>query len=681
MTRVDLSVTFVTRRPVDETGVHRLLVRDDDRELALFVAPGVAPLYDCEPGDELALSNVRLIDVSDVETVGAVCPDCGSQLVTGRDAPGRSWALRLAIDTIEPDVPVGIIDEATERAAASTPDGPIDDWQPREDSQRGPARGQTLGCPRCERSVDLAELPEQVVQELDRRRQSILTHLKPAPTENLGLATGGAKDGGNFRPNVEAGHTPRPAAITEAGLFDEYYFETGTGPETDALFAPRYASATSEHPVTGDRETYLAVGLDATLDEASFERPPLDLVVALDVSGSMESSFDEYYYDATGNRRAVDSDGTTKLEAATRAVGALTEQLRPGDRLGVVLFDRQPHTAKPLRSVAETDMGAIRHHLGEVQAGGATNLAEGFEAAVDLLSRNPPDRERERRVVFATDMMPNVGATDGDELTDRFADAATDGIHATFVGIGLDANPTLARRLSAIRGANHYHVRSDEAFERRLAAEFDYMVTPLVFDLELNLAGDGATLAAVHGAPDSDPATDRLCHVGTLFPSPVEEGRTRGGIILARLTDVDPHESVELVTYWTERDGGTRTERVDVDLPTDQPHYDNDGVRKAIALSRYGRTLREWARSVHGTSERGVDDWQAPNPRGEHERSSVPLQVSQADAERFATLQSYLATEREVLGDPDLERELACLDRLLVAAEAAEPAVTDGGGG
>lgn len=104
MTRADLSVTFVTRRPVGETGVHRLLVRDDDRELALFVTPGVPPCHDCEPGDELALSDVRLLEA---------------------DEPGEPGALQEAIAAVDPDAPVGIIDERTARADAST-EGPID---------------------------------------------------------------------------------------------------------------------------------------------------------------------------------------------------------------------------------------------------------------------------------------------------------------------------------------------------------------------------------------------------------------------------------------------------------------------------------------------------------------------------------------------------------------------------
>jgi len=57
--------------------------------------------------------------------------------------------------------------------------------------------------------------------------------------------------------------------------------------------------------------------------------------------------------------------------------------------------------------------------------------------------------------------------------------------------MGLDANAELADILSGIRGANHYFIHSATEFERRLGEEFDYMVTPLVYDLNLDVDADG----------------------------------------------------------------------------------------------------------------------------------------------------------------------------------------------
>jgi len=71
--------------------------------------------------------------------------------------------------------------------------------------------------------------------------------------------------------------------------------------------------------------------------------------------------------------------------------------------------------------------------------------------------------------------------------------------------MGLDANAELADILSGIRGANHYFIHSATEFERRLGEEFDYMVTPLVYDLNLDVDADGYEIEAVHGSPSRTP--------------------------------------------------------------------------------------------------------------------------------------------------------------------------------
>jgi len=72
----------------------------------------------------------------------------------------------------------------------------------------------------------------------------------------------------------------------------------------------------SDHPISGKAERYLSVGLDSTLSVDEFERPRLDLVAVLDVSGSMDSPFDAYYYER--RTRAQARPRTTRLRNSTR---------------------------------------------------------------------------------------------------------------------------------------------------------------------------------------------------------------------------------------------------------------------------------------------------------------------------------------------------------------------------
>jgi Ca-activated chloride channel family protein len=192
------------------------------------------------------------------------------------------------------------------------------------------------------------------------------------------------------------------------------------------------------------------------------------------------------------------------------------------------------------------------------------------------------------------------------------------------------------------------------------------MVTPLVYDLDLTLDATGYEIEAVHGSPSGDAASDRLMHVGTLFPSAKQDGDARGGVILVRLTQTGTDPTLELQASWTERNGTDHAERVTVAMRDEPGSFTHTGVRKAVALAQYARELRAWARDVHdgAATPTGVDDWLFPDERGDHERESVPLVVSDQHAHRFATLRSHLENELAVVNDDSLTQELSLLDTL-----------------
>jgi len=685
--RHDIAVEFITRRAIDCDGehVHRLRVADQSgKKFTVLATPDSEALLDLKTGATHRISGLLgAAPVISADDIGAECPDCGGQLRPGQVVDAAGSAVTRAASQLSLDEPFGIIDAGATVHRVREDRSLVDDWTPMDDDRS--VTPPDYVCESCGRHVDAYELRETAEADQVLENQ-VIENASPAPAsadmanpETVGLAAGGAKDVANFRENVANGYTPQSEAISDEGLFYDYHFETGTRTESEALFAPRYAAAASDHPISGETERYLSVGLDSTLSVDEFERPRLDLVAVLDVSGSMDSSFDAYYYDEHGRKREAEDDAATKLEAATQSLCALTEQLHDEDRLGVVLYNHRAHVAKPLRDVGTTDMPAIRRHIREIAAGGSTNLADGFEAAVDMLVDGTPSPDIERRVVFMTDMMPNMGATEEGELTQLFADAAAEGVHTTFIGMGLDANAELADTLSGIRGANHYFVHSAAEFERRLGEEFDYMVTPLVYDLNLDLDADGYEIEAVHGSPSADAAADRLLHVGTLFPSAKQDGEAQGGVVLVRLAQTSSDTDLDLVASWTERDGGEYTERVTVDVPDESGTYAHDGVRKAVALARYARELRTWAADLHDRADAatGVDDWLLPDQRSQHERESVSLVVPDRYTKRFDRLRNYLADEMAAVGDETMHQEVDLLETLCQQAPATPHEVRD----
>jgi Ca-activated chloride channel family protein len=511
---------------------------------------------------------------------------------------------------------------------------------------------------------------------------------------NVGLAAGGAKDANAFRRNVRNDYLPIPSALSYEGLFYDYYFDTGDAGACSDLFCPTYSPAVTADPLSGETERYLSVGLNSGLAADSFDRKRLNLVVVLDVSGSMGSSFDRYYYDQYGNEQEVDDAGDeSKMSVAKDALAAVTEKLRPDDRFGVVLYNGASTVAKPLNPVADTDMDAIRGHIREdLRPGGGTNLDAGMDDALSLLDPHADADQTtyENRMIVLTDAMPNVGRTSDEGLRGRLETAAAErNAHATFVGVGVDFNTDLVDEITSVRGANYYAVHSPSQFRERVVENFEYMVTPLVFDLSLELDADGYDIEQVYGSTAADEATGELLSVNTLFASPTEGGRTRGGVVLAKVvsttdgTDGSDDASLRLRASWEDRTGERGERETTVEFPDGGPEqFANTGVRKAVLLSRYADLLKNWMVDERERDGEPTDDGiEVPNDDhlGEWERQSEDLTVSAPYRDRFATFADHLEAEMNALGDDALRQELDLLKTLATYGSRGDGTVLPAG--
>merc|ERR1712227_1051392 len=165
-------------------------------------------------------------------------------------------------------------------------------------------------------------------------------------------------------------------------------------------------------------------------------------------------------------------------------------------------------------------------------------MEAGFRTSLSLLQPDVSAQwgERESRIIFLTDDMPNVGAVDGDTMLGMVGHAAEKGIYTSLLGVGLDFNADVVEAMSKAKGAWYGSVKSSQAFRKRLDEEFDYMVTPLVFNLRFHLSSDAYVIDKVFGSPESELSTGQLMRINTLFPSTKDEqGQTKGGVVLLRL--------------------------------------------------------------------------------------------------------------------------------------------------
>jgi Ca-activated chloride channel homolog len=504
----------------------------------------------------------------------------------------------------------------------------------------------------------------------------MMSYSARSPATSIGFSTGGAKDINNFRENIKHDYLPLPTDVTYEGLFYDYYFETGAVRECQKLFCPAYSYAVSRDPISGELQYYLSVGLNSGIKD--FKRKKLNLVVVLDYSGSMGSPFDQYYYDRFGNKVELEEKelGKTKMQIADESVVALLGHLKPEDRFGLVTFSDDAFLVDPLTKVADKDLERLKSRIIKIKEAYGTRMEAGMEKGTASFDRflQADKSEYENRIIFLTDAMPNMGETGDLGLFRMLADNADQGIYTTFIGVGVDFNTKLVEEITKIKGANYYSVHSATEFKKRMDDEFDYMVTPLVFDLKLKLDAPGYEIEKVYGSPESDQATGEIVKVNTLFPSKSEENQVKGGVILVKLKKLSSEGDLRLLVSYEDRNGVKDDDEAKVELEdTKSDFYQNTGIRKAILLSRYADLLKNWMIDERKAQKMG---WKVvpsvtlangiviPVELGEWERQSLPLRVSEPYRELFSKFLDRFQESMKAIDDPTLGQEVSILEKL-----------------
>ncbi len=179
--------------------------------------------------------------------------------------------------------------------------------------------------------------------------------------------------------------------------------------DRDAPFAPSVVVYPS--PWNPDTQI-LHVGIKG-YDIPRSERPKANLVFLIDTSGSMNSP--------------------DKLPLVKRSFQMLVEQLKPEDRVSIVVYAGS--AGMVLEPTPGWDKDRILASLDRLQAGGSTAGGEGIRQAYDLAKLNF-DRSGVNRVILATDGDFNVGITDPNALEAFVARERTSGVFLSVLGYG-----------------------------------------------------------------------------------------------------------------------------------------------------------------------------------------------------------------------------------------------------
>jgi Ca-activated chloride channel family protein len=393
---------------------------------------------------------------------------------------------------------------------------------------------------------------------------------------SLGATPGGAQDNSLGRDKIQNGAVPQPQDITVEGMLNEHDLPL-EAPPCDRTLCVRAAYGIAPALDTGHAAVFIQMGFASGIDPATFHRAPLNLAVVVDRSGSMDGA---------------------KIDAVKTALSRLIDKLDERDRLAIVMFDDQVDLL--LASTPVTDREAIRAKLGDIYARGATDMASGLRAGFAQVQAHAGQAGVNDRVMIFTDAQTNTGDTDTETFIGLAGENAARNIGLTLFGVGIDLNQELVLAITKLRGGSYFYLQDAAKIATVFDLDFDYLVTPLAYDLRLTLQPKpGFRVAEVYGYSAWPAGSDSVeIAVPTLFLSRQE------GALVARLETaadtwpIGKPPLAELSLTYREVSGAqvsdslTASYTADEELRDDTVFYSVRSVRKTVALVNAALGLR-----------------------------------------------------------------------------------------
>jgi Ca-activated chloride channel homolog len=269
------------------------------------------------------------------------------------------------------------------------------------------------------------------------------------------------------------------------------FLNGGSLPPADAVrleelvnyFPYHYPDRTGDHPFAVTTETgpcpwapehrLVRIGLQAKR-LATRDLPPSNLVFLLDVSGSMQSP--------------------DKLPLVKQAFRALVQELRPEDRVAIVVYAGAAGLVLP--STSGADKVAILEAIDRLEAGGSTAGGAGLRLAYDVARQNYLP-EGNNRLILATDGDFNVGVSSDAEMIRLVETRREEGTFLTVLGFGTGNLKDTKMEQMADKGNGHYaYIDTFREAQKVFVQEFGGTLFTVAKDVKIQVEFNPAKVQA-----------------------------------------------------------------------------------------------------------------------------------------------------------------------------------------
>jgi Ca-activated chloride channel family protein len=294
-----------------------------------------------------------------------------------------------------------------------------------------------------------------------------------------GVGQGGAQDFGLFREILLAGEIPGPETIDDLGFFAEHKVDL---PEANCGedVCIHGMLGVMGNMISGSNCTVVLVGMNTPIDPAELDRPPLNLTIAVDTSGSMDGE---------------------PIDRVRNGLIRMLDSLEPGDRVTLIGFSDE---AEIKVEYAAFDSPELQAAILSLSPNGSTNIYAGLRESFELVDAHAQDGWQ-NRVLLVSDGLATVGITSDEKIEGLAASWSELGYGLTTIGLGNDFDVELMRTLAEVGSGSFYYIEDYAAVEEVFEEEVQAFTVPLANNVTIDATVfEGYDLRRVYGTKQAE---------------------------------------------------------------------------------------------------------------------------------------------------------------------------------
>jgi Ca-activated chloride channel family protein len=209
---------------------------------------------------------------------------------------------------------------------------------------------------------------------------------------------------------------------------------------------------------------------------SQMERPPLNIALVLDRSGSM----------------AQEQKFPYTIEAARQVIENMTDR----DILAIIAFNDKVTVLSPAGRVVNKQF--LFHRLTEIAPAGYTDISTGVLEGIAQIDSQRAEGQVQY-VLLLTDGIANRGITDAAALRHIVEKARARGIGLSTFGCGTDFNEKRLTELAATGGGRYTYIKESEQIPTAFVDELQGLLQPAAQNAVIEIVVSGGQISKVYG--------------------------------------------------------------------------------------------------------------------------------------------------------------------------------------